>query len=171
MLNHAAEKIAAEHFTDYVTLLWANGANLPVADASFDLVSCMEALEFMPDPEKALTEVIRPLRPGGLLLTTRRINTYMPGRLWEQDDMRVLLEEEGITGITFQTWHTDYELVWGHKMGESSYIGAQPPENLLICPNCEHQAYQINDTGWHCQHCGKVATTGRHGIVDMLHLR
>ena len=65
MIARAAEKIANEHFDEYVTLLWADGTDLPFPDDSFDVVSCMEALEFMPQPEAGLDEIIRVLRPGG----------------------------------------------------------------------------------------------------------
>ncbi|QPC81533.1 methyltransferase domain-containing protein [Phototrophicus methaneseepsis] len=171
MLSQASAKLAEEHFSDYVTLLWGNGAELPFPENSFDLVTCMEALEFMPDPEAALAEIIRPLRPGGLLLTTRRINTYMPGRLWDEEQMRVHLEENGIIGSNFQSWHTDYDLVWGLKAGKSDFIGAQPPEQRLCCPNCGQQGFAVTPTGWQCDHCGKTMPLLEGGILDVLHLR
>jgi len=47
---------------------------LPFADASFDLVTCFEAIEHVPDPDLALDEFRRVLRPDGVLLisTPRR---------------------------------------------------------------------------------------------------
>jgi SAM-dependent methyltransferase len=45
---------------------------LGFADASFDTVLCTEVLEHLPEPQRAVDEMWRVLRPGGqLLLTTR----------------------------------------------------------------------------------------------------
>ncbi len=38
---------------------------LPFPDASFDLVMCIEAFHYVPDPESGVTEIRRVLRPGG----------------------------------------------------------------------------------------------------------
>ena len=45
---------------------------LPFADNQFDLVTCLEALEFFPSDTAALQEMMRVLKPGGTLLVTRR---------------------------------------------------------------------------------------------------
>jgi len=45
---------------------------LGIADATFDTVLCTEVLEHLAEPQKAVDEMYRVLRPGGeLLLTTR----------------------------------------------------------------------------------------------------
>ena len=59
MLHLAANKIAANHFSNYVICLHADGQALPYPDNSFDCVTCLEALEFMPQPEDALREIGR----------------------------------------------------------------------------------------------------------------
>jgi SAM-dependent methyltransferase len=41
---------------------------LPFPDASFDLVTCIEAFQYVPHPEVAVEELGRVLRPGGLAL-------------------------------------------------------------------------------------------------------
>lgn len=42
--------------------------SMPFADESFETVVCTEVLEHVPYPEKALSEIKRVLRPGGLLV-------------------------------------------------------------------------------------------------------
>ena len=44
------------------------GEELPFADAAFDLVSCCDVLEHVPDLERVIAETARVLRPGGLYL-------------------------------------------------------------------------------------------------------
>lgn len=76
-------------------------------------------------------ECIRVLRPGGLLLTTQRINTrWLPGKLWTDDALRQLLQQQGVEKIEFQTWMVDYKLVWGVKIGMSEFMGAENKKGL-----------------------------------------
>lgn len=125
MLAIAQQKITDQHFEEFVTFQIGEGTQLSFEDSSFDVVTCLEALEFMPDPEKAIAECIRVLRPGGLLLTTQRINTrWLPGKLWSDDDFGNILEQNQMQVIEFQPWMTDYKLVWGMKAGKSAFIGA-----------------------------------------------
>lgn len=116
MLNRAVQKIADNHFGDYVFFGRTDGQNLPFADNSFEAVTCLEALEFMSRPEDALKELVRVLHPGGLLLITRRINEpLMLSRLWSRDYMTQLLDNLGIEQVEFEVWQYDYEKVWGVK--------------------------------------------------------
>jgi len=44
--------------------------DLPFADASFDIVTCLDVIEHVEDDQKAITEIARVIRPGGLLILT-----------------------------------------------------------------------------------------------------
>jgi 2-polyprenyl-3-methyl-5-hydroxy-6-metoxy-1,4-benzoquinol methylase len=44
--------------------------DIPEADASFDAVLCTEVLEHLPEPVRALDEMARLLRPGGMFIIT-----------------------------------------------------------------------------------------------------
>jgi SAM-dependent methyltransferase len=48
----------------------ASDSFLPFPDASFDLVVCIQAFHYMPDPVHAVAELARVLRPGGTALVT-----------------------------------------------------------------------------------------------------
>src|SRR5262249_28304436 len=79
MLAIAAQKLAGSK----VDLLYQSAEHLPFDDNTFDAVTCLEALEFLPNPEAALLELIRVLRSGGLLLITNRRGFgawMMPGK-------------------------------------------------------------------------------------------
>jgi len=55
-------------------------ASLSLADASIDLVVCLETLEHLDDPEGALDELARVLAPDGLLIVSApNRNVYPPG--------------------------------------------------------------------------------------------
>lgn len=125
MLQQAALKVEAVSGTDAIALARGDGLHLPFPASAFDVVTCLEALEFMPLPEAGLRELVRVLRPGGLLLTTLRINhPWMPGRLWTQDEMHDLLAQAGIEQVEFEVWQYDYMKVWGVKRGTSDFISA-----------------------------------------------
>jgi ubiquinone/menaquinone biosynthesis C-methylase UbiE len=47
--------------------------SIPEPDNSFDAVMCIEVLEHLPDPPKALSELVRLLKPGGTLIITAPI--------------------------------------------------------------------------------------------------
>lgn len=50
-----------------LTLVEGSAINLPFEDASFDVVASNQAIEHIPDPQKAIREMIRVLKPGGML--------------------------------------------------------------------------------------------------------
>ena len=132
MLARAREKVAKQRFEDFITLARHDATELPFADASFDAVTCLEALEFMPRPKLALAEMIRVLRPGGALLTTIRIDTrWMPDRTWSETRMRHELESLGLVDIQVMIWQEDYSQVWARKAGESVEIGRAGLERVL----------------------------------------
>lgn len=98
---------------------------LPFADHTFPMVTCLEALEFLPDPAHGLTELIRVLESptpanldGGWLLTTRRIGwetILMPGKTWTREEMLSVLQTLPVQFVTFELWQDIYELVWIQK--------------------------------------------------------
>lgn len=53
-----------------VEFLNANAENLPFSDAYFDRVLCAFMLEFASNPKKVVTEMIRVLKPGGIMVIT-----------------------------------------------------------------------------------------------------
>jgi SAM-dependent methyltransferase len=56
--------------------------NLPAGDASFDVVVALDVLEHLDDDRRALAEILRVLRPGGILLATVPAYAF----LWSSHD-------------------------------------------------------------------------------------
>jgi ubiquinone/menaquinone biosynthesis C-methylase UbiE len=133
MLKVGEQNILEAGCEDVVTLMHRSAEKLPFANAAFDVVTCLEALEFMPDPAAQLAEMCRVLRPGGVLLTTQRVRTRLyPGRVWDQAIFRHHLESNGVEQIMFIEWQYDYTLVWGRKAGQSEWIGPRLPEEVIV---------------------------------------
>lgn len=63
-LLHAARRTVDAR----VPLLCADGQRLPLADACFDAITCFEAIYYLPDIGRFLSECQRVLAPGGVLI-------------------------------------------------------------------------------------------------------
>lgn len=64
MVAEAKKNVRAPNLTFAV----ADAENLPYPDDSFDMVLIANALHLLPQPEKALAEIDRVLKPGGVLV-------------------------------------------------------------------------------------------------------
>jgi ubiquinone/menaquinone biosynthesis C-methylase UbiE len=169
MLTRAAIKLA--HHRGRVALLWCPAESLPFADNTFDIVTCLEALEFMQHPTQVLRELIRVLRPGGLLLTTNRINTrLMPGKTWTDEQLATRLESYGIEHVTIEVWQVDYHKVWGLKAGDAPPTGARPLGEVLRCPRCSGSPMIEQEGAWLCEGCPGRALIGNDGVIELFPL-
>lgn len=88
----------------------------------FDLVCCLEALEYFPRPRRALAEMARVLRPGGTLVVSKVPDGWarlMPGRALTRAGMRRALARVGFDRIAFHPWQPGhYELVTARLRAE-----------------------------------------------------
>jgi ubiquinone/menaquinone biosynthesis C-methylase UbiE len=76
-------------------LIDATAAKLPFADASFDTVVITFVLCSVPDPDAALAEIARVLRPGGLLLFAEHVRSDDPSVAAKQDRRPVVYKLMG----------------------------------------------------------------------------
>lgn len=116
MLAQAQVKLVP--FGDRVALVRQSALDLPFGDATFAAVTCLEALEFLPDDTAALREMARVLRPGGVLLVSRRQGPDAPwflGHTHDRDAFEARLADCGLTDIRTQPWQVEYELVWAMR--------------------------------------------------------
>ncbi len=180
MLFHAAVKLA--HFARYYDLVWYTAMALPFLDESFDLVTCLEAWEFLPRPVDALGEMVRVLKPGGWLLMTNRRGRdvrLMPGRTFSPEQVCCLLEEEmGLVDVKKSLWQVDYELFWARKAAKPGKPaedidrqGGCTTTDILRCPACREAGLIPLDSGeWVCTGCEARVPVGTDGVIELFRI-
>jgi 2-polyprenyl-3-methyl-5-hydroxy-6-metoxy-1,4-benzoquinol methylase len=86
-----------------IDLAVARSQGLPFPDRSFDVVTCITVLTFVPDPDNAIREMARVLRPGGRLVigdlgkwslwaARRRIRSWFGAKMWRAARFRTAKE-------------------------------------------------------------------------------
>jgi ubiquinone/menaquinone biosynthesis C-methylase UbiE len=164
MLSHAAPKLDLRRSP----LIWSPAETLPFPDETFDVVTCLESLEFMENPDAVLWEAARVLRPGGLLLVSnRRTARLMPGKTWKESDFEAMFKALGMREAILERWQVDYDLIWCLKRGESSPTLARPLAEALRCPCCEQVRMVEQDRVWLCENCQCTARIGDDGVIEL----
>jgi ubiquinone/menaquinone biosynthesis C-methylase UbiE len=167
MLREAVRSTA--QFADRLTLIWQEAGLLPFEDDTFDAVTCIEALEFMPDPHQVLEELVRVLRPGGVLLVTNRVGPdakFLPGRAFPPDTFEEMLREHPLEQVKTKRWQVDYNLIWGVKMGVPRGGGIRPLEEILRCPACRREL-QRESNAFRCSGCDRSYPVAEDGVIEM----
>jgi len=112
MLETATRRATAESVELY--LLRGQAESLPFADATFDQVTAVTVLCFVPQAEKAIAEMVRVLKPGGRLVigelgrwsawaAVRRVRGWLGHPIWAIAHFRAvgalrrLLERQGLS--------------------------------------------------------------------------
>jgi uncharacterized protein YbaR (Trm112 family) len=107
----------------------------------------LESLEFLPQPRKALPEMVRVLAPGGVLLVTNRVGQeapLLPGRAIPQSQLQELLALLPLCSVQVRPWQENYDLVIAHKVGRLNRAGRGGTDlsSILLCPACGGQLAQ-----------------------------
>jgi ubiquinone/menaquinone biosynthesis C-methylase UbiE len=171
MLQRATEY--ARDYRDRITWVWHHAVPLPFDAATFDLVTCLEAFEFMPSTSAALRECLRVLKPGGLLLVTNRTGSgrwLLFGKTYSTDGFTALLKSLGQIDITTQVWQYDYDLVWSIKPDAdktSAVFGNRGGLATLHCPACRAPLDRSGDA-LTCRSCGRRYPIGADGVIELL---
>ncbi|MCZ7572030.1 MAG: methyltransferase domain-containing protein [Ardenticatenaceae bacterium] len=165
MLAQAERKTSG--FARRVALVHAPAVPLSFADGSFDAVTMLEALEFVPDPDATLRELVRVLAPGGWLLVSNRVGRdalWLPGRAPSPQRFERKLRSVGLTDIETRPWQEYYDLIWARKP-ETPIPRLVPRDwrRVLRCPVCGTiGAWRACDGTLRCEHCGTCfAVPGR----------
>ena len=164
MLEQAASKLTNNR--ERVEFLRHPSLPLPFADATFDVVCCLEVLELLPDAQSALHEMSRVLRPGGLLLASR--GTEESGRkakVKSMVELTSMLQQSGFEDIQITKWWKLFDRVFAAKQGRSESVGTKGLFDVLRCDSCGHIRWAVSRVSMRCSQCGKTLTITQEGIV------
>lgn len=178
MLRQAAAKTAPQ--ANRLTLLWQDATWLPFPDDLFHAVTCIEALEFLPDARATLSEMVRVLRPGGILLISNRTGPgvrWMPGRTMSRQALTALLESLSLTDVNIAVWQVDYDIAWARKPASRGHVPSGSGQsaddvpstlpNLLRCPFCAHGPLERGDRAFYCTACASRYPIADDGVVEL----
>jgi SAM-dependent methyltransferase len=97
-------RIARSHYGDRLEIRQLDAQDMPFEDNSFDVVILLEAVYYLPEPEKFVSEARRVLRRGGTLYicsANREWSLFNPSPFsrtyFSADELRQLLERAGFT--------------------------------------------------------------------------
>ena len=171
MLRRAARNLAA--YRDRLALLRYDASRLPFDDGAFDAVSCIEALEFFPEPMGALREMVRVLKPGGALLFTNRIGyqaRFLPGRTLPRQGVMERLSGLPLREVEVRSWEIDYDQIWATRAGQ---VDGEPPDGPLRinlpCSACGRRGLRLAGAAVRCEHCG-ADVSGGAPVIDLTRL-
>lgn len=129
--------------------IFADAMQIPLADNSVDTVLCTEVLEHLPNPEKAIAEITRVLKPNGVVITTAPffypIHDALDFFRYTHDGIATLMKQNGLdvelvkplsgTGVTlallFNLYWFDTGFMWTKWLYPFGVI--LRPILLLLC--------------------------------------
>ncbi len=113
-LSHVQIDLARQRLADRTAagtaeIVQGDAGRLPWPDETFSVVTVMGSFECFPEPEKALAELYRVLRPGGRMVAN--IGEWVePGTqthkmldvlwVWSEDDVRNMVKQAGFSDVT-----------------------------------------------------------------------
>jgi ubiquinone/menaquinone biosynthesis C-methylase UbiE/uncharacterized protein YbaR (Trm112 family) len=168
MLREARRRLRA--YDEQVTLIWQDAAHLPFDDGVFDAVTCLESLEFMSRPLEVLSEMVRVLAPGGVLLVSNRVGRearLLPGRTISRPAFQRVLDDQPLSDFQVRPWQSNYDLAIARKVGERQ-VGTRrdvDPISLLRCPACGGRL-QRGAGGLSCPACPRAYRVDE-GVVHL----
>jgi ubiquinone/menaquinone biosynthesis C-methylase UbiE len=171
MLRQAVQRTA--QFAHRLTYIWQDARRLPFDQDTFDAVTCLEALEFTLNPREVLAELVRVLRPGGVLLVTNRIGRdakLLPRRAFPRDEFKQVLGEFSLEDITVRPWQMDYDLAWAIKAGEPRGGSIRPLPEILRCPLCAGRldlTARGGEQAFWCADCDRAYPIAQDGVIEM----
>lgn len=112
----ARERLAERIADGTAEVVLGDAMAMPWEEGRFSVISCLNCLKFVPDPQQALREMSRVLRPGGRAVLTFDEDVRDPKRSgaidafgqwqWSADAARRMMEEAGFSGVSVERMPT-----------------------------------------------------------------
>ena len=122
MLEVARQRVADQRMANVENLAIMDVQDLQFEDASFDVVTAQYVVNTVPDPEAALDEFMRVLRPGGELIVVNRVGAERGARLNVEKLLEPVVERLG--------WRSDFPWArfenWMSENGGVVLAGRRP---------------------------------------------
>jgi phosphatidylethanolamine/phosphatidyl-N-methylethanolamine N-methyltransferase len=112
MLDRARKRVEAQSLTHVEALEVMDAEHLTVPDASFDVVVAQYVVTAIPNPERALDEFVRVVRPGGEIILTTRIGA--------ETGLRGVLEKWLMPLTSRLGWRTEFPWARYERWAEGS---------------------------------------------------
>ncbi len=123
MLARAAEKVAAEGLSQVAGIAAMDACRLAFPDGVFDAVTVPFVITLVPDPEGALDEIARVLRPGGRIVIASRFGS--------EDGLQAKFEAAVGPLVRSIGWSSDFKLsrirAWAAARGDVVVLDAWKP--------------------------------------------
>lgn len=121
-----------------VTFLQADANKLPFQDNSFDFIICTEVLEHVPGFRKAIAEIKRVLKPGGIFVITTP-NSFNPAEILHQIKHVIfyVTKKEPITHINLffiPTFHSYFSWAKNKKTDSLHFVLPFFPKKFVNHP-------------------------------------
>lgn len=116
MLNIAEQSL--HKFDGLFDGLMGSATRLPFPTNFFDGITCLEALEFFPNLEQSVSEIVRVVKPDGFVMVTRRAGweaKWFFDRYYSRENFADMLKQKGLTDVVLYTWQNNYDLAIGRK--------------------------------------------------------
>ena len=122
MLRKAQEKVRKLGLAHVKGVTAMDACNLGFPDASFDVVSVPFVITLVPDPERALDEVMRVLKPGGEIAIISRFGA--------EDGLQAAFESAIAPLMKRVGWSSSFKVSrvanWAQKRGDVAMLGVIP---------------------------------------------
>ena len=111
MLKKAAARVAKRNLSHVKMLMAMDACHLGFADRTFDAIAIPFVLTLVPDPERALDEALRVLKPGGQIVITTRFGAEEGPQAKVEEMLAPIVKKIG--------WSTSFKLARVRRWAES----------------------------------------------------